>query len=117
MSDEVDGFDADDDDDGVDIYEVVTAILSAAQLPDEASDAVFDCLEGAASQAVAGWLVVWWMGVAVDVAVTERFGYTMPSGLGWNAILIADRESLLEIVIDAADQASACVVVDIEECF
>jgi hypothetical protein len=44
-------------------------------------------------------------------------GNTVLSKQGWNAIFVRDKSGLESIVVDVADQASSCMVIDIEACF
>ena len=99
-----------------DLDAAVAGVLECSGLPDDAWPAVAECLNGAGPGFSDGWLVVWWMPIAVGIDATAFTGNTMPSERGWNCVFVADRDNLLELVIDAADQGTACTVIDLEEC-
>jgi hypothetical protein len=52
-----------------------------------------------------------------SAAEPPRVALDLPAAAGWNCIYGADRDSLLAVVINAADQGSSCVVVDIAESY
>jgi hypothetical protein len=105
------------DTDEWDLGDAVEQILEVAALPPEAAPALVECLAAVGGSYPDGWLVLWWMPIDLDVEGIVFTGNTLPAAAGWNCIYVADRDSLLAVVIDAADQGSSCVVVDIAESF
>lgn len=107
----------DNDDVGYSLDEAAAQVLRISMLPVDAEPALRDCIAGAGDGWSVGWIVAWWMERPLPLEVLEFTGNTVPSEPGWNAIFVADSGGLGPVVLDAADQASVCTVIDIEECF
>lgn len=97
--------------------EVIPLLLQAGALPIDAARAIRDCVDGVQENWFEGWLVAWWMPQGIGIEFLDQLGNTVPSERGWNVVFVGDRDALLDIVIDAADQGSSCTVIDIEACF
>lgn len=106
-----------DNDDSWDIDEVVDAVVEGAGLGDEPEVAIRDCVAGSWPVCPSGWIVLWWLPSTLGIEGAVALRNILPGQEGWNAILVPNPDQLLEIVVDAADQAVACTVVDIDECF
>lgn len=106
-----------DDDAGYPLDEAVERIMETSDLPDDAAEVIKECIAGAGEAWFDGWIVVWWMESAMPIEALGFMGNTMPSATGWNAIFVADKDGVGPVVIDAADQASVCTVIDVAECF
>lgn len=111
---------SDDESDLIDDWDLegdVMVVMSASSLPDDAEASITECLSDLGPLYSDGWLVVWWMPVALDVDGLTLLGNTMPASEGWNCVFVSDRDNLLDLVIDTADQSRCCTVIDIAECF
>ncbi len=102
---------------GWDLDAAVAQILEATGLPDDVTSIITECLDGVEASYPDGWLVLWWVPVELDLEGIAFTGNTLPAAEGWNCIYVADRDGLLAVVVDAADQGSSCTVIDINECF
>ena len=107
----------DEDQAGYPLDEAVEQIMRTSMLPDEAAEAIKDCVAEAGDGWFDGWIVAWWMESRMPIEALGFMGNTVPSETGWNAIFVADKDGLGPVVIDAADQASVCTVIDVAECF
>jgi hypothetical protein len=112
-----DDLDIDDEEAGYPLDEAVEQIMQTSMLPDDAAEAIKDCIAGAGAGWFDGWIVAWWMESPMPIEALGFMGNTVPSATGWNAIFVADKDGLGPVVIDAADQASVCTVIDVAECF
>ena len=106
-----------DDEAGYPLDEAVEQIMRTSMLPDDAAEVIKDCVAGAGAGWFDGWIVAWWMESPMPIEALGFMGNTVPSETGWNAIFVADKDGLGPVVIDAADQASVCTVIDVAECF
>ena len=100
-----------------DLADAVNQIIQVAVAPDDAASAITSCLRVVGESYPGGWLILWWMRIALDVEGLVMTGNTMPASQGWNCVHVAGRDNVLSLVIDAADQGSSCIVVDLEEYF
>ncbi len=100
-----------------DLADAVDQIIQVTVAPGDAASVIRSCLRDVGESYPCGWLILWWMPVALDVEGLVMTGNTMPASQGWNCVYVAGRDNVLSLVIDAADQGSSCIVVDLEECF
>lgn len=102
---------------GYSLDEAVEMIMLASMLPNDAAAVISECISGAGDGWFDGWIVAWRMESPMPLEALGFLGNTIPSETGWNAIFVADKDLLSPVVLDAADQASVCTVIDVAECF
>ncbi len=106
-----------DDEAGYSVDEAVEQVMHTSMLPDDAEQVIRECIAGAGEGWFDGWIVAWWMESPMPLEALGFMGNVVPSETGWNAIFVADKDLLGPVVLDAADQASVCTVIDVAECF
>ena len=97
------------------VEEVVIEWLMGNCEPDT-RDPILEALKDAGWPSY-GWVVSGWSATELDLMAVPSLGSFMPLPAGGFAYFVADKDSLADVVISAADWCHQCVVLDLETLF